>query len=349
MNRMVPVLLAFGLGLPATPMISVGATAASFDCSRATTAFERAICDDADLSRQDETLAVAYATAIGGLTADAGAAMRAGQREWLAYVERACTPDGEPLTVPYDRDGIACLSSELRQRIEGLEHSRMIGGYRFYLVERFGTEPPEGEEDWNKVTTRSFTSVRIDDDDPLAMAFNAWAEAESAPLASAFAPPEPPAEGEADEEDFQSDSSNSMVVDRVLSRLISLEVTEYWYGHGAAHGNYAISYRHFRTDENRALAASDIFAGEDWGAPLAEKVSAALRAAYGDGLWDDADAAVAEAVVDPSRWRFSEAGMSFRFQPYEVTAYAAGAPTATVAWHELRDILTEDAESLGSF
>jgi len=53
------------------------AQAARFDCSKAGTSFEKAICDTPELSKQDEVLAQAYATALGGLAADASAAVKA--------------------------------------------------------------------------------------------------------------------------------------------------------------------------------------------------------------------------------------------------------------------------------
>src|SRR5690606_6981830 len=74
------------------------AAAASFDCSAAETPFETAICDNPELSRSDEILAKAFATAMGGLSASDAALMRADQRTWLDFVRRACTLDGEPLT-----------------------------------------------------------------------------------------------------------------------------------------------------------------------------------------------------------------------------------------------------------
>ena len=351
MKKTVMVLLA-GLGSVGAPTLVTPAAAASFDCAKATTAFERAICAHPELSADDEVLAVAYATAIGGLSPEAGATMRAGQREWLAYVERACTPDGAPLTIDYDDDGLNCLKSEFTSRISGLEGSRMLGGHRFYLLERFKADPPSGSEEWNKVRTTRVSTVRIDGESPLADAFNAYVAVETADYLAAVdaaneADPEAATEG--DLENFDSDTDQSMAVDRVSSRLISLEATQYWYGHGAAHGNYAISYRHFISDALRPLMASDIFAGEDWATPLAGIVSAALRAQMGDGLWDDFETAVAEAVADPARWRFTQNAMEFRFQPYEITAYAAGAPVASVPWHDLRAILTEDGEYLASF
>lgn len=81
--------LGFLMLLPALPV----ANAASFDCAKASTAFERAICEFPELSKRDEILAKAYATALGGLSEAAEATVQKGQREWLAFAERACASE----------------------------------------------------------------------------------------------------------------------------------------------------------------------------------------------------------------------------------------------------------------
>src|SRR5690606_17711940 len=73
--------LAAALGLQ-TAVSVLPVNAASFDCAKATTPFEKAICGDAELSKADERLARTYQTAIGGLSEAALSAMRADQRAW---------------------------------------------------------------------------------------------------------------------------------------------------------------------------------------------------------------------------------------------------------------------------
>ena len=60
-------------GLGVLLLASGGAQAASFDCKKATTPFEVAICTNPELSEADEVLAVSYATSIGGLSKPAAA------------------------------------------------------------------------------------------------------------------------------------------------------------------------------------------------------------------------------------------------------------------------------------
>ena len=68
-----------------TPMSAPVAEAASFDCAKASTPLERLICSTPELSRSDEVLAKAYATALGGLSEAAKAVVQSSQRDWLAY------------------------------------------------------------------------------------------------------------------------------------------------------------------------------------------------------------------------------------------------------------------------
>ena len=93
MTRFVLALAMALLGLTA-------AQAASFDCSKAGTSFEKAICASPDASKADETLAQAYATALGGLSKDAADSLRATQHDWLDYAQRTCGDDAQPLPGP---------------------------------------------------------------------------------------------------------------------------------------------------------------------------------------------------------------------------------------------------------
>jgi uncharacterized protein len=130
MTRIALTIIALLLLLPA-------AQAASFDCAKAGTSFEKAICADEGLSSQDEILAQAYATALGGLSTNAANEVKAGQKGWLSYAQRACSDEAEPITGAYDEEQTQCLATTFRNRIRALEASRMQGGYRFYPIDRY--------------------------------------------------------------------------------------------------------------------------------------------------------------------------------------------------------------------
>jgi uncharacterized protein len=325
------------LGLFAVP----AAQAASFDCSNAGTAFEQAICADPGLSEADETLAVAYATAVGGLSKAALAGMKEGQKSWLAFAERACTPDAEPLNTAYSDDQTACLRDAYSRRIELLGYSAMIGGTRFYTSEAFATAKDPDGTDYQSVATKMLSVPQIDKGDDASAAFNEFVSEQVVAFRDVILAGQDDAGF-----DVVSDEWRTIKVDKNADQRITLEDTIYQFPHGAAHGQYGVSYLHFLKGENRALVASDIFAADGWQGRLADKAFEALKAKLGEYLQLEKVEDIADAVADPARWNFSPDGLEIIFQPYEVASYADGTPTVTIGWDVLAADLAESAEAL---
>jgi hypothetical protein len=148
-------------------------------------------------------------------------------------------------------------------------------------------------------------------------------------------------------EDYRtSDTTETTVVESVGTHRISLMTSSYWMGHGAAHGNYAITYSHYLTDEGRLMEAADLFTGAGWEEALGQLALDELDRTVEGGIWEESRADVPKAAADPSRWNLTDAGLEIVFQPYEVTAYAAGAPTITIGWDKLADYLSESYSEL---
>ena len=347
-------MIRFVLALAALLLFVPLAQAASFDCSEAATSFEKAICASPELSMRDETLAQAYATALGGLSADAAAQVKASQHDWLGYAARACSDDAQPIAGAYTADQTQCLVAEFGNRIADFEASKMVGGYRFYPVEQrlIERDPDATADTYNKVATKHFMTMKIDRDDDVAAAFNALTEklradddftiGEDTTLFAKGS--DKLATG-----DTFTDVDVSTTVASVSSARITLSTEYYWYGHGGAHGNYAISYTHFLTGEKRELVAGDIFAGDDWQKKFGDMVVAKTKEQLGEDYQGDEDADVAASAIDPSRWDFSDDGLTVQFQPYEVAAYAAGAVRVTIPWTDLTDLLAENAQQIAVY
>jgi uncharacterized protein YecT (DUF1311 family) len=68
-------------------MSAAPASAASFDCAKAATPVERAICADPALSRLDVDIATTYSAAGAGLDDAMRARLQRSQREWLSHRE----------------------------------------------------------------------------------------------------------------------------------------------------------------------------------------------------------------------------------------------------------------------
>lgn len=314
------------------------AMAASFDCGAASTPFEHAICDNPELSSADETLAKAFATASGGLTKSAANALRLDQRDWLDFAQAACTDDAQPLTRgTYDEDGASCLVGLFNDRIGVLEGSRMLGRHRFTVASTYSLQQdPDAADDpdyyW-KVATHELSYPLLDEDDALAPQFNAFIRdvAEDA-LNSNSGGEEIVSSG------ATSDTDNSLTVKEVTPGRITLTYSSYWYGHGAAHGNWGVSALHYMTEEGRGLEAGDVFDKSGWEDKLAELAFAQLKADHGEWLQVESADDIANLVTNPTRWGFDSVyGLTIQFQPYEVSAYAYGAPSVVVNWDALAD------------
>lgn len=79
--------LFFGVAVPGLVQ------AASFDCARARSAVERAICEDAEISQLDSHLGSAYQTTLAKLANHDRREFVEQQREWLHRSRNACTTD----------------------------------------------------------------------------------------------------------------------------------------------------------------------------------------------------------------------------------------------------------------
>lgn len=91
------------------------AFAASFDCTKAGSDIEHAICDTPALSELDSTLDNHYARAMADLPVDQASALRVEQRAWLKK-RNACTTNASELKT--------CLETTMKARATALEEVR---------------------------------------------------------------------------------------------------------------------------------------------------------------------------------------------------------------------------------
>ena len=116
-RALIPVLLSLG-GIAT-------ANAASFDCARARTGVEKAICADPKLSEYDERIAAAYKRELDEWNGAIRGYVRNDQRHWLAEIRRIDDNDGE-IEANCAAGDLPCLRREYRLRTDEIESS----GYR---------------------------------------------------------------------------------------------------------------------------------------------------------------------------------------------------------------------------
>ena len=108
--------------------------AASFDCAKATSRMEKAICANSDLSRLDEALAASYKAAKGRLSALAGNNLTKGQVSWLRYTSSYCFVDYDAGAVS-SANASRCLVDAFATRTRELDATgNVVAGYKTYLM-----------------------------------------------------------------------------------------------------------------------------------------------------------------------------------------------------------------------
>jgi uncharacterized protein len=112
-------------------------TGPSFDCSKAVTSREKAVCAAPDLSGLDRTLASAYRTALAGVPQGWKQEMQSSQRSWVAFMDGICLP-GDSEVEPGKNGYNSCLAAAYRARIKALHGALFeIGPYRFVTLVRY--------------------------------------------------------------------------------------------------------------------------------------------------------------------------------------------------------------------
>jgi len=119
-------------------VLSPMARAASFDCAKAATQQEKAICGDAKLSALDSEMTTAYTAALEKISERAQKEMRSDQRDWLQWMATVCrTAQLQSAT-----DLIACMSRAYQERTEILQSAAMQkGSVLFYMRSRYVDSP----------------------------------------------------------------------------------------------------------------------------------------------------------------------------------------------------------------
>lgn len=173
------------LGVLTLCLATAPAAAASFDCGKAATPVEQAVCADPTLSALDERLAQAYRGQRARLTPPGADRLKADQRGWLRWLRAACPPTGD---TPFAQ----CLADGYQARLRDLDETVVVGdgAFRAMLAVRyevaggqalgpFAAPQVERPDDaatraWN-AEALGFARPEDTGDEPMAVARIAWA------------------------------------------------------------------------------------------------------------------------------------------------------------------------------
>jgi uncharacterized protein/TPR repeat protein len=112
-------------------LVTLNVNAASFDCNKASTGIEKAICSDAELSKIDDEMSAVYAK-VYAINPD----IKATQRDWLKNIKQ-CTGEANV---------VSCLKEAYRIRLSGLNQltDKNRGWIGFEIVDLVNTSLGQG-------------------------------------------------------------------------------------------------------------------------------------------------------------------------------------------------------------
>lgn len=312
--------------------------AASFDCASpsVTRPADKFICANPAISALDEQLVQVFNQSKAQLSDASTQAWIAGQRSWLAYWPRLCSKDGKGRQ--FDRaEGAQCLKEEYTRRIGELKITIFDGMPVYTLAKYAALTPGKDVPDYARMVGHTLVYPQIETQalgaDKLALAnqINAW-------LASIVR------RANINFNDADVETGFNVSLEKTSTDIISALEVFYINGFGA-HPNGTAFRSHFIKSKGRALTTADIFKSNDWINPVGQEILRGLRKSVGDMMLVNSVKDLAPIISKPNSWHFTKNGLVFEFNPYDVAAYAAGAPEYMVSWQTLTPYLTDYAKA----
>ena len=302
----------------------------AFDCKRAASDSEKAICADPAALAVDADLGKAFETLRAAADPKQRAGLVASEVAWLRRRDGDCS----------DQKGAAlgaCLATQSRARLAFLTSVPEAGsGAPGRLAPVFRMQKGgKGRTDID-IEILKF----VDPSTPAQRAFNAAADKLSDDL-------EEPDEGEPDAENYAFDVSMRLAY--ASPRLISAHAKEYS-DFGGAHPNFNSANINIDVALGRAATFDALLdkAGARKVFALCVKQVRDERRARGDDEEMSADElkaltdSVAKASADLSVWSFGADAATLSYDPYVVGAYAEGAFDCTIPYATLRPLAKSD-------
>jgi uncharacterized protein YecT (DUF1311 family) len=313
---------------------------ASFDCTKAKTPQEKAICGSRELSLADEKLNAAYKTVQSSVPAEFAIKVRDDQRNWLQLLPSQCR-DTE--SVPSERL-TQCMLRMYAERTADLQ-SRLFtaGGVRFFSrsikltwADSNGTSP-EWEETpgfgtlkamWPQ-STRETAEWR---------AWNKAIEAATQSLASVGGDSSPTGEWLkkwAADVDGEVTASVGLVSEELVTASIGSDVM----GHGAGHPGGSSIELNWLLKQKRELRPDDVFRRDsDWEKAIETLCSEDLQRPDAN-LFDDWKQALPKVVLDSENWELNKAGLTINFPEYSVSPHVSPVSPVLIPWTALKPFL----------
>jgi uncharacterized protein len=324
------------------------AHAASFDCTKAKTAQEKAICGTPALSAADDQMAAAYRAWLTAAPPASAAGIRENQLVWLRTRDASC-PAGDA-----NNPIASCLTNVYKDRIDELQGMvQHMGGVTFIsqAVTLTARDDPGSIPTWATEVTPGFGTLQA-----------SWPQASSTtPQWTAWNNAIVPAilqVANTDEETSAHDWNGivqpgvdrglTFTVERANTQWVSASIVDFYDGHGA-HPTENSSDFYWMLGQQRALKPEDVFLpNSGWDTWMEQRLDSYLHKALDSGSngnyqsWfpqGDAATVLKGIVTNPADWKLEPAGFSIFFQPYQVACYACTPDPMIIPWSQLKPYL----------
>jgi len=292
--------------------------AQSFDCAKAATPEEMAICSDSDLAAQDSEMTAVYKLALGQVSDEGKRWLTQSQRSWLNHKRNRVHPDVKTLKEVY------------RYRIDHLRRTlETVGPFKIEWISMFDSIPPEEQQEdaadedlTNPYGTVDYTFPRIEA--PVSPETSRWNRMVENRVHTSV--------GEPSKDVYSSAEAH---ITYAAKTGISIFVDGSEMDRGAAHPNHGGEGYTVLLASGKEMTATDLFNPQSaWKNFLKRKTKAEAV----QREWQSYDGA-SGIEADSSRWTLTKKGLVIHFAPYEVTYYAAGPQEVLIPWPELKPYL----------
>lgn len=299
--------------LAALAFIIAPNAAQAFDCAKASTKVERAICADPALKDLDDIMSAAYGEVRSASSASERKMLALAQKRWLAARESQCIAE--------DKLDTACVRDRTDQRRRVLLGEAKSGpGASSRMMPVFLQQEGGG-----KITAIDYTLTRF-------VAPKTAGEKKFNAEIQKILKDAPGPDTEAAPEGMIYSADAAMDVDYASPRFLSASVLV-WSFRGGAHGNGGVSSINIDMKRGKIATYGDLFelsavkplAAECRKQIIAEKKERAAGEIY-DPANDPAltDEAIVGHIEDLATWSFTAGQASVNFNAYDIGAYAEG-------------------------
>ncbi|WP_019689988.1 DUF3298 domain-containing protein [Pseudomonas fluorescens] len=307
-----------------TCLIPTIASAASFDCDKAHSPIEKAVCADSVVSALDSSIATSYTAAMERLSQDGQTILRDGQRQWLRFVRDLCF--AHP-----DNSGVGfCLTQHYTERLKDLSNAAIsTGPYLFSRSDYFSASTQDEAGQPYKIHAGA---PRIDAPvSPTIALWNSTVAKQAMWVADSGC------------DSRHGDEYSGFTVTYASARVISVRMTDWEDCHGTPHGHGGSTGLTYLMEPSfHSLEASDLFVVDTaWKDFL-------TRRSY-DVIEKKADTTqvelrqVEKAATDIRNWTLTRDGLLITIEPYAVLAYAFGTTEVIIPWRDLKPFLAPNA------